>query len=82
MRPIVREKEQNIVALIEKCRISREIVEIVGLLQSIVKKVRKQLSHDLELSKGGRPRILTQWERYYASCLVIVGNLETATHAT
>lgn len=79
MRPISREKEQNIVALIERGNTSREIADIVGLSQSTVNRVRKRLPHNLELSKGGRPKVLTEWEKRYASRLVTVGGLQTAT---
>jgi transposase len=82
MRPISWEKEQNIVALIEKGRSSREIAKSVGLAQSTVNRVRKRLSTGVALSKGGRPKVLTKWEKRYASRLVIVGGLETATEAS
>jgi len=68
--------------LIEKERSSREIVEIVGLSQSIINRVRKQLSCNLELSKRGHPKVLIEWEKWYASCLVIASGLETTTKAT
>ena len=51
MRPISQEKEQNIVALIEKGRSSREIAKSVGLAKSIVNRVRKRLSTSVVLSK-------------------------------
>ena len=73
MRPISREKEQNIVALIEKRRSSREIAKSVGLAQSTVNKVRKRLSMSVALSKGGHLKVLTEWEKRYASWLVIIG---------
>ena len=79
MRPISQEKEQNIVALIEKGRSSREIAKSVGLAQSIVNRMRERLSTHVALSKEGRPQVLTKWEKRYASRLVIVGDLETAT---
>jgi len=41
MRPISQEKEQNIVALIERGRSSREIAKSVNLAQSIVNRARK-----------------------------------------
>jgi hypothetical protein len=59
MRPNSREKEKNIVALIEKGRSSREIANSVGLAQPIVNRVRKMLSTSVALSKRGRPKVLT-----------------------
>jgi transposase len=82
MRPISWEKEQNIIALIEKGRSSREIIKSVGLAQSTVNRVRKRLSTSVALSKGGRPKVLTKWEKCYASRVVTVGGLETATEAS
>ena len=79
MRPISQEKEQNIVALIEKGRSSREIAKSVGLAQSTINRVRKRLSTSVALSKGGRPKVLTKWEKRYASRLVTVGGFEIAT---
>jgi transposase len=60
MRPISREKEQNIVALIEKGRSSREIAKSVGLAQSTINRVRKRFSKNVALSKGGHPNVLTE----------------------
>ena len=34
------------------------------------------------MSRGGRPKVLTKWEKCYASRLVIVGGLETTTVAS
>ena len=82
MRPISQEKEKNIVALIEKGRSSREIAKSVGLAQSTINRVRKRLSTSVALSKGGRPKVLTEWEKRYGSRLLIVGGLETATEAS
>ena len=82
MRPISQEKEQNIVALIEKGRSSREIAKSVGLAQFTVNRVRKKFSTSMALSKGGRPKVLTEWEKRYASWLVTIGGLETATEAS
>lgn len=79
MRPISRDKEANILALIEKGNSSRKIARSLGLSQSTVNRVRKRHSHNLDLSKGGRPRVLTEQEKRYASRLVTVGGLETAT---
>ena len=33
------------------------------------------------LSKGGHPKVLTKWEKHYASQLVIVGDLEITIEA-
>ena len=82
MRPISREKEQNIGAFIEKGRSSREIAKSVGLAQSTVNRVRKRLSMSVALSKGGRPKVLTEWEKRYVSRPVTVGGLESATQAS
>src|SRR6478672_4363637 len=79
MRPISRDKEANILALIEKGNSSRKIARSLGLSQSTVNRVRKRHSHNLDLSKGGRPRVLTEQVKQYASRLVTVGGLETAT---
>ena len=57
MRPISRQKEQNIVALIKKGMSSREIAKSVGLVQSTINRVRRRLSTSVALSKGGRPNI-------------------------
>ena len=73
MRSISREKEQNVVALIEKKRSSREIAKSIGLAQSTVNRVRKRLSTTVPLSKGGCLKVLTEWKKRYASRLVIVG---------
>lgn len=81
MRPISREKEQSIVALVEKGRSSREIAQSVGLAQSTVNRVRKRLCSSVLLSLGGRPKVLTEWEKRYASRLVTVGGLKTAREA-
>ena len=54
----------------------------MGLAQSTVNKVRKRLSTSVALSKGGRSKVLIKWEKHYASRLVIVGGLETATKAS
>ena len=67
--------------MIEKGRSSKEIAKSVGLAQSTVNKVRKRLSTSVTLSKGGRPKVLTEWEKRYASQLVTIGGLETATEA-
>ena len=53
----------------------------MGLSQSTVNRVKKCHAHNLELSKGGRPKVLTDWEKRYASRLVTVGGVETATEA-
>jgi transposase len=82
MRRISQEKEQNIVALIERGRSSREIAKSVGLAQSTVNRVRKRFSTSVALPKGGRPKVLTEREKRYASWLVTVGGLETATEAS
>ena len=82
MRPISQGKEKNIVALIEKGRSSREIAKSVSLAQSIVHRVRKRLSTSVALSKGGCPKVLIEWEKCYASWIVTVGGLETATEAS
>ena len=76
MRFISREKEQNVVALIEKGRSSREIAKSVGLAQSIVNRVRKRLSTNVALSKEGRPKVLMEWEKRYASQLITIGDIE------
>ena len=81
MRPMSREKEQIIVGLIQKGRSNREIAKSVGLAQSTVNGVRKRLCTSVAFSKGGRPKVLTEWEKCYASRLVVVGGLETATKA-
>ena len=60
MRPISQEKEQNIVALIEKGRSIIEIAKSVGLAQSTVDRVRKRLSTSVALSKKGHPKVLTK----------------------
>ena len=67
--------------MIEKWKSSREITKIVGLVQSIVDRVRKKLSTSVALSKRGLPKVLTKWEKCYASQLVTVGGLEIATKA-
>ena len=54
----------------------------MGLAQSTVNKMRKRLSTSVALSKGGRPKVLTEWEKCYASRLVIVGGLEIAREAS
>ena len=82
MIPISREKEQNIVALIEKGRNNREIANSAGLAQSTINKVRKRLSTSVALSKGGRSKVITEWEKRYASRLVTIGGLETAIEAS
>ena len=82
IRSISLENEQNIVALIEKGRSNREIAKSVGLAQSTVNRVRKRLSTSVALSKGGRPKVLTKWEKHYASRLVTIGGLETTTKAS
>ena len=51
MKPISGEKEQNIVALIEKGSSSRENAKSAGLVQSTVNRVRKMLSTSVALSK-------------------------------
>ena len=82
MRSISREKEKNVVALIEKRRSRREIAKTIGLAQSIVNRVRKRLSTNVALSKGGCPKVLMEWKKPYASWLVTVGGIETTTKAT
>ena len=82
MRPISWEKEQNILALIEKGRSSRKIAKSVGFAQSTVNKVRTRLSTSVALSKEARPKVLTKWEKRYASRLFTVGGLESATEAS
>jgi len=69
--------------LIEKEKSNREIAESVGLSQSIVDRVNlKQLSHNVELSKEGCPKVIIEWKKWYASCLVPIGGMKTATKAT
>ena len=60
---------------------NREIAKSVGLAQSIVNRVRKRLSTNVALSKGGRSKVLMEWVKCYASQLVIVEGVETATEA-
>ena len=79
---ISQENEQNIVALIEKEKRSKEIAKSVGLAQSTLNEVRKRFSTCVALSKGGHPKVLKEWEKPYASRLVTVGDLETATEAS
>ena len=61
MRPISKDKEDNIVALIEKGNSSREITRSLGLSQSTANRVRKRHSHNLDFSKGGRSKVRTEW---------------------
>ena len=67
--------------MIEKGRSSREIAKSVGLAQSTINRVSKRLSTNVALSKGGHPKVLLEWERCYASWLVIVGGIETIIEA-
>ena len=79
MRLISRDKEENTVALVEKGNSSRKIARSLGLSQFTVNRVRKRQSHNLDLSKGGCPKVLTEREKRYASRIVNVGGLKTAT---
>ena len=81
MRPISQEKEQNVVALIEKGRNNIKNAKSVGLAQSTINRVRKRLSTSVALFNWGRLKVLTEWKKRFASHLVIVGCLETATEA-
>ena len=61
IRSISLEKEKSIVALIKKGRSIREIAKSIGLAQSIINRMRKRLSTNVALSRGGRPKVLTEW---------------------
>ena len=52
------------------------------MAQSIVNRVRTRLSKSMALSKGGCPEVLVEWVKRYASWLVTVGGLKTATKAS
>lgn len=79
MKPISREKETNIVALLMKGKSTREVAKSLGFAQSTVNRVRKKHCSSLELPKRGRREILSASEKKLALRLVTVGGLETAT---
>jgi transposase len=81
MKPISREKEANIVALLIKGKSTREVAKSLGFSQSIVNRMRRKHCSSLELPQRGRREILTTSEKRLAVRLVIVGGLETAVEA-
>jgi transposase len=81
MKPISRESEVNIVALLIKGKSTREVAKSLGFSQSTVNRVRRKCCSSLELPKRGRREILTPSERRLAVRLVTIGGLETATKA-
>jgi transposase len=82
MRSLSRDKENNVVALSEKGCSSREMSNVLGLSQSTVNRVRKKRGVLVELSKGGRPHVLSPSDKQFVTHLVTHGRLQTATDAT
>ena len=58
MKPISYQKEIDTVALLKKQMSSREAVEIVGLSQSNVNRIRKKYFENIIMPRGGRPQAL------------------------
>ena len=77
MRSLLREKENNVVILSEKGCSTREMSNILGVLQSMVNRVRKKCGMDVEMSKGGRLYILTTSEKHFVMHLVSIGGFQT-----
>ncbi len=82
MRPISNKKKVNIVALSQKNFSSRKVVQAVGLLQSMVNRIRKKCFENIDMSKGGHPKALNNYEKRFVVCSMIVGRLENAVQAT
>lgn len=82
MRPISKEKELNVGALLQKNFSSRKVAQAVGLSQSTVNRIRKKCFENIDMSKGGRPKALNSYEKRFVVRSMTVGRLENAVQAT
>jgi hypothetical protein len=73
MKPISYKKEIDIVSLLKRQMNSRKIIDIVGLSQSKVNRIRKKQFKNIIMPRGSRSQPLTTWEKRYVVRLVIVG---------
>ena len=81
MKSLSTDKENNVVALLEKGSNIRKMSNILGVLQSIINRVRKKHGMDVELSKEGRPSILTTLKKQFVAHLITVGGFQTTIEA-
>jgi hypothetical protein len=77
MKPISREKEVDIVALLIKGKSTREVVKSLDFSQSIVNRVKMKHCSSLELPQQGCREILTASKKRLVVRLVTIGRLET-----
>jgi hypothetical protein len=73
MKPSSYKKEIDIVSLLKRQMNSRKIIDIVGLSQSKVNRIRKKQFKNIIMPRGSRSQPLTTWEKRYVVRLVIVG---------
>ena len=76
MKPILREKEVDIVALLIKGKTTREVAKSLDFSQSTMNRVRRKHCSSLGLLQRGRQEILTALEKQLVVRLVTVGGLE------
>jgi transposase len=81
MKPILKEKEADIVALLIKGKSTREVAKSLDFLESTVNRVRKKHCSSLELPPRDCKEILTTLEKRLAVRLVTVGGLEMVVEA-
>jgi hypothetical protein len=82
MKPILREKEVNIVALLIKGKSTKEVAKSLDFSQAIVNQMRRKHCSSLELPQRGCGEFLTTLEKWLVVGLVTVGGLKTTVEAT
>jgi hypothetical protein len=70
------EKEVDTVALLKKQMSSKEVTDIIGLLQFKVNRTKKKYFDNIVMPRGSRPQALTTWKKRYAVRLVIVDGID------
>lgn len=60
---------------------TRAVAKLLGMSQSSVAHLRKEISSELEKQKGGRPRVLGEQEKRFGVHLVTAGGVKTASAA-
>jgi hypothetical protein len=76
------EKRSRYICFLKKQMSGRKVVDIVGVSQSKVNRIRKKHFENIVMSKGGRPQALITWEKIYVVRLITIHRLDSALEAT
>ena len=79
MSPLSQEQKHQALVQLRSGVSTRKVAALVGMSQSFVAHLRKDVREEIEKQRGGRPKLLTDREKRRCVTLVTEGRLGTAS---